>query len=71
MEILRKLAEAGNMRATREKAAELAALNEGYRPFADRITKLALGYESKALLRLVEKYAAEQQIEQKEQVTNP
>jgi CheY-like chemotaxis protein len=70
MEMLRELARAGNMRAIREKADELAALNEDHRPFADRITKLAIGYESKALLRLVEKYAAEQQTEHMEQETN-
>jgi hypothetical protein len=28
---------------------ELSALNERYRPNADRITQLAFGYESKAL----------------------
>ena len=70
MEILCELARTGNMRAIREKADELAGLNEGHRPFADRITKLAIGYESKALLRLVEKYAAEQQTEHMEQETN-
>jgi signal transduction histidine kinase/CheY-like chemotaxis protein len=59
MEALRALAKAGNMRAIREKAEELSALNEHYRPFADRITQLAIGFESKALLRLVEKYAAQ------------
>jgi signal transduction histidine kinase/DNA-binding NarL/FixJ family response regulator len=70
MEILCELARAGNMRAIREKAEELASLNEGHRLFADRITKLAIGYESKALLRLMEKYAAEQQTEHMEQETN-
>jgi len=68
MEALRALAKAGNMRAIREKAEELAALDERYRAFADRIIQLAIGYESKALLRLVEKHA--QPIEPMEQVAN-
>jgi signal transduction histidine kinase/DNA-binding NarL/FixJ family response regulator len=68
MEALRALAKAGNMRAIREKAEELSALDERYRPFANRITQLAIGYESKALLRLIEKHAA-QPVEPMEQVT--
>ena len=57
------------MRSIREKAEELTTLNECYRPFADRITQLAIGFESKALLRLVEKHAV-QPIEPMEQVAN-
>jgi CheY-like chemotaxis protein len=57
LESLHLLAKAGSMRSIREKAAELAALNENYRPFTDRITQLAISFESKALLRLIEKYA--------------
>jgi len=45
-----------NMLAVWEKAEELSALNECYRPFADRITQLAIGYQSKALLRLVRRW---------------
>jgi signal transduction histidine kinase/DNA-binding NarL/FixJ family response regulator len=63
MESLRGLAKAGNMRAIREKVDDLAALNPQYRPFADKITQLALGYQSKALLRLVEKHALQKQLE--------
>ncbi len=63
MECLRGLAKAGNMRAIREKVDQLAALNPQYRPFADKITQLALGYQSKALLRLVEKHALQKQLE--------
>jgi CheY-like chemotaxis protein len=63
MESLRGLAKAGNMRAIREKADYLAALNPQFRPFADKITQLALGYQSKALLRLVEKHALQKQME--------
>jgi two-component system, sensor histidine kinase len=64
MESLHELAKAGNMRAIREKADQLTALDTQYRPFADRITQLALGYQSKAVLRLVEKHAALKQVEQ-------
>jgi signal transduction histidine kinase/CheY-like chemotaxis protein len=66
MESLRKLAKAGNMRAIREQADQLATLNAEYRPFADRITQLARGYQTKALLRLVEKHAVQEQLEEVE-----
>jgi signal transduction histidine kinase/DNA-binding NarL/FixJ family response regulator len=62
MESLRELAKAGNMRAIREQAERLAALDPQYRPFADRITQLAKGYQSKAVLRLVEKHAVQEQV---------
>jgi signal transduction histidine kinase/DNA-binding NarL/FixJ family response regulator len=70
MECLRELAKTGNMRAIREKAEAIAALDQRYRPFTDRISELALGYQSKALLRLIEKHAVTQQIDSMEQVTN-
>jgi signal transduction histidine kinase/CheY-like chemotaxis protein len=70
MECLRELAKTGNMRAIREKAEEIAALDQRYLPFTDRISGLALGYESKALLRLIEKHAVPQQIDPIEQVAN-
>lgn len=57
MEALRDLAKSGNMRAIRENAEQLILLDEQYRPFAERISELALGYQSKALLRLVEKHS--------------
>jgi signal transduction histidine kinase/DNA-binding NarL/FixJ family response regulator len=69
MEALRALAKAGNMRAIREKAKEIWALSEHYHLFANRITTLAIGYESQALLRLVQKCAEQQQKESVEQVT--
>jgi signal transduction histidine kinase/CheY-like chemotaxis protein len=62
MESLRELAKTGNMRAIKEHAERLAALNPQYRPFADRITQLAQGYQSKAVLRLVEKHVAQEQV---------
>jgi len=64
MESLRELAKAGNMRAIREKADQLAALDIRYRPFAEKISVLALGYQSKAVLRLVEKHATPKQVNQ-------
>jgi signal transduction histidine kinase/DNA-binding NarL/FixJ family response regulator len=64
MESLRELAKTGNMRAIREKVDQFAALDARYRPFADRISVLALGYQSKAVLRLVEKHATPKQVTQ-------
>jgi CheY-like chemotaxis protein len=61
MESLRNLARAGNMRAISEKAEYLATSDARYRPFADKITQLARGYQSKALLHFVEKHVTRQQ----------
>ncbi len=55
MTVLHRLALLGNMRAIVERAAHLAALGERYRPFADRLDQLAKGYQSKAILSLVER----------------
>ncbi len=68
IEALRALAMTGNMRAIRKKAEEISALSQQYRPFANRITRLATGYESQALLRLVKKCAEQQQMESMQQV---
>lgn len=62
MESLRALTKAGNMRAIREKANGFAALDGKYRPFAEKIEQLAQGYQSKALLNLVEKHLAQKQV---------
>ncbi len=43
----------GNMRDIAQWAT---GLDESYRPFADRLHLLAQGYQSKAILRLVERY---------------
>jgi signal transduction histidine kinase/DNA-binding NarL/FixJ family response regulator len=64
MEILQELARSGNMRAIRERSEALTALDARYRPFADRLSQLAQGYQSKALLRLVEKHSPEKPIEE-------
>ena len=61
MESLHDLAKAGNMRAISEKAESLAAHDARYRPFADQITQLARGFQSKALLHMMEKHVAQQQ----------
>ena len=61
MESLRDLVKKGNMRAISERAEYLATCDARYRPFADKITQLARGYQSKALLHLVEKHIARQQ----------
>jgi hypothetical protein len=61
MESLHDLAKAGNMRAISEKAESLAAHDARYRPFADKITRLARGFQSRALLHMMEKHVAQQQ----------
>jgi hypothetical protein len=61
MDCLRDLAKVGNMRAIRERADQLLVLDARYRPFAEKISQLALGYQSKALLRLMEKLAAQKE----------
>lgn len=54
MDALYRLARLGNMQEIMAQADRLAALDECYRPFADQLTALAKGYQSKAILRLVE-----------------
>jgi signal transduction histidine kinase/ActR/RegA family two-component response regulator len=61
MKSLRDLAKTGNMRAISEKAESLATSDARYRPFADKITELARGYQSRALLHMMEKHVARQQ----------
>ena len=55
MAALRQLARTGDMRAIGEQARRLLALDERYAPFARRLLDLALGYDSKAIVALVEK----------------
>jgi signal transduction histidine kinase/DNA-binding response OmpR family regulator len=54
MEILLNLAMAGNMRAIRAQANEIAAMDGRYRPFAETLLKLAGNYQSPAILNLIE-----------------
>lgn len=55
MRHLHQLALAGNMRDIQHYAQHLAGLDERYRPFADKLQELAQGYQSKAILNLVER----------------
>lgn len=56
MERLHDLALSGNMRGIREYAVWLASVDENYRPFAEHLHKLAMQYQSKALLHYVEEF---------------
>jgi CheY-like chemotaxis protein len=56
MEALYRLARSGNMQEIMAQAERLAAQDERYRPFANQLSALARGYQSKAVLRLVETY---------------
>jgi hypothetical protein len=54
IDVLYRLARLGNMQEIIAQTDRLAALDERYRPFADQLSALAKGYQSKAVLRLVE-----------------
>jgi signal transduction histidine kinase/DNA-binding response OmpR family regulator len=54
MEILYKLALGGYMLDISQRAAYLITLGEQYRPFSDKVILLAQGYQSKAIVKLVE-----------------
>jgi signal transduction histidine kinase/DNA-binding response OmpR family regulator len=56
MQILYRLALEGNMRELRRQAEHIASLDEHYRPFAERLEKLAKEYQSKAIMDLVKKH---------------
>jgi len=56
MDFLYRLARSGNMQEIVAQAERLAALDDRYRPFTNRLSTLARGYQSKAVLRLVEEY---------------
>jgi hypothetical protein len=56
LEQLHLLAMVGNMRAIRAHADALAARDEGYRVFAERLRQLAGSYQSQAILSLVEQH---------------
>jgi CheY-like chemotaxis protein len=53
---LHRLALLGNMRDIAQHAAHLSRLEGGYGAFADELKVLAKGYQSKAILRLVEQH---------------
>jgi CheY-like chemotaxis protein len=52
--ILHELAVFGDMSKIDERAEHLAALDERYRPLANRLHQLAVGFQTKAVLALVE-----------------
>ena len=56
LEVLHRLAMLGNMREIIEEADRLVQSDERYRPFANQLNALAGGYQSKAVLHLVEAY---------------
>jgi uncharacterized protein YhaN len=56
MEDLHRLAKLGNMQEIMEQADRFSKLDERYRPFASQLNTLAKGYQSKAVLRLVEEH---------------
>jgi hypothetical protein len=56
MEKLHHLAQMGNMQDIVCEASRIAELDERYRAFANQLRTLASAYQSKAVLRLVERY---------------
>ena len=56
METLHRLALEGYMRPIRERADHLMGLDPCYQPFATRLMRLAEGYQSKAILALIERH---------------
>jgi PAS domain S-box-containing protein len=62
MAILHHLAQEGSMRDIIRYAAHLEELDPRYRPFAAQLRVLAQGYQSKAILELVERYIPPSQL---------
>ena len=56
MDILLRLAREGDMRGLLRQATRLTELDQRYLPFANQLRLLAQGFESKAILRLVERH---------------
>jgi CheY-like chemotaxis protein len=56
LHVLHQLARHGNMRDIVQWAQRVAELDERYRPFADQLRLMAKGYQSKAILTLVERF---------------
>ncbi|MGZ4959814.1 MAG: PAS domain S-box protein [Methylobacter sp.] len=56
MNILHRLAREGSMRDIIQQTVHLEELDQRYRPFATQLRVLAQGYQSKAVLDLVERY---------------
>jgi signal transduction histidine kinase/DNA-binding NarL/FixJ family response regulator len=60
--VLHKLAVFGNMSEIEERAQYLATVDERYRPLANRLHQLAVGFQTKAVLALVEECMAREHI---------
>jgi PAS domain S-box-containing protein len=56
LETLHQLARMGNMRDIVQWAGRVDELDARYRPFADQLRLLAKGYQSKAIMTLVQRY---------------
>ncbi|MCS0615145.1 ATP-binding protein [Massilia kyonggiensis] len=59
IEALWQLAQIGNMRKIRERAAYLRGLDPAYAPFANRVDTLAQGYHSKQLVAFVARFRSD------------
>jgi CheY-like chemotaxis protein len=59
LQALRHAARTGSMRAVRDQADHLQALDPGYEAFAHRLRELADGYQSQAILALVDACSVE------------
>jgi hypothetical protein len=62
IEILHRLALAGDMREIRRQADHLAGLDPQYRPFADTLQRLARAYQSQAIVNLIEQHSDRKQV---------
>lgn len=56
MEVLYRLAQLGDMKNILQRAVYLAELDKRYHPFANQLSLLAKGYQSKALLSLMQRH---------------
>jgi hypothetical protein len=57
MQVLRRLALAGNMRSIRDRAEHVKGLDPRYATFAARLHALADGYQSNAITTMIEHYS--------------
>jgi len=56
IDVLYQLAKLGNMQRIRMHADDLEALDDAYRPFAQRLRRLADGFQSRAILEFVSRF---------------
>ena len=55
LQVLYRLAKLGNMRAIRERADRIAALDTQYAGFADKLRRMAAGFQTRGILQFVER----------------